>query len=69
VMPLLDGPGLCREIEADDELRSAGHRIILMSSSGRLQSPDMPSTAGHLIKPFTRHQLLEAIEALRSAKE
>lgn len=67
VMPLLDGPGLCNAIAADDELRNAGHRIILMSSSGRLQSPDIPPTAGQLIKPFTRQQLLEAIEALRGA--
>lgn len=66
VMPLLDGPSLCREIEADEELRHAGHRIILMSSSGRLSAPDIPHTAGQLIKPFTRQQLLEAIAALRN---
>ncbi len=68
VMPLLDGPGVCREIEGDDLLRNAGHRVILMSSSGRLHAPDIPQTAGILVKPFTRQQLLEAIESLRSAR-
>ncbi|HEV8192816.1 MAG TPA: response regulator [Ktedonobacterales bacterium] len=65
VMPLLDGVGLCQEIEQDDELRRAGHKIILMSSAMRLSAPDIPVTAGQLVKPFTRRQLIEAIEAVR----
>ncbi len=65
VMPLLDGVGLCHEIEQDDELRRADHKIILMSSTMRLSAPDIPVTAGQLVKPFTRQQLIEAIEAVR----
>ncbi len=65
VMPLLDGLGLCQEIERDDDLRVAGHRIILMSSTVRFAQPDIPPTAGQLAKPFTRQQLIAAIEAAR----
>jgi CheY-like chemotaxis protein len=65
VMPLLDGVGLCHEIEQDEALRRAGHKIILMSSTMRLSAPDIPVTAGQLVKPFTRQQLIEAIEAVR----
>ncbi len=65
VMPLLDGIGLCREIEQDEQLRRAGHKVILMSSTLRLSAPDIPPTAGQLVKPFTRQQLIEAIEAVR----
>ena len=65
VMPLLDGLGLCQEIEQDEHLRLAGHKIILMSSTVRLSAPDIPATAGQLVKPFTRQQLLVAIEAAR----
>ena len=68
VMPLLDGIGLCREIEQDEELRQAGHKIILMSSTMRLSAPDIPPTAGQLVKPFTRQQLIEAIEAVRQSR-
>ncbi|MBF6589438.1 MAG: response regulator [Ktedonobacterales bacterium] len=64
VMPLLDGLGVCQEVAADPRLRSAGHKIILMSSTVRLSAPDIPRTAGQLIKPFTRWQLLAAIEAV-----
>ncbi len=65
VMPLLDGIGLCREIEQDEQLRRAGHKVILMSSTLRLSAPDIPPTAGQLVKPFTHQQLIEAIEAVR----
>ncbi|MGH2515413.1 MAG: response regulator [Ktedonobacterales bacterium] len=65
VMPLLDGLGLCQEIERDERLRTAGHHIILMSSTIRLSAPDIPVTSGQLIKPFTRQQLLAAVEAVR----
>lgn len=65
VMPLLDGLGLCQEIERDECLRMAGHKIILMSSTVRLTAPDIPVTAGRLVKPFTRQQLIAAIEATR----
>jgi len=63
VMPLLDGVGLCQEIARDPDLRDAGHRIILMSSTVRFSQPDIPITAGQLAKPFTRQQLIAAIEA------
>src|SRR5689334_4918691 len=65
VMPLLDGVGLCHEIERDGELRRAGHKIVLMSSAMRLSDPDIPVTAGQLAKPFTRQQLIETVEAVR----
>ncbi|HLZ24630.1 MAG TPA: response regulator [Ktedonobacterales bacterium] len=65
VMPVLGGLGLCEEIERDERLRAAGHKIILMSSTARLSAPEMPVTAGRLAKPFTRQQLIAAIEALR----
>jgi CheY-like chemotaxis protein len=65
VMPLLDGLGLCQEIERDPDLRAAGHRIILMSSTVRFTQPDIPVTAGQLAKPFTRQQLIAAIESAR----
>jgi CheY-like chemotaxis protein len=65
VMPLLDGVGLCHEIERDGELQRAGHKIVLMSSAMRLSDPDIPVTAGQLAKPFTRQQLIETIEAVR----
>ena len=68
VMPLLDGVGLCREIEQDDALRQAGHKIILMSSTLRLSAPDIPVTAGQLVKPFTRQQLIEALDAVRQSR-
>jgi len=68
VMPLLDGIGLCQEIEQEDDLRQAGHKIILMSSTVRLAAPDIPPTAGQLVKPFTRQQLIEALEAVRQSR-
>lgn len=63
VMPLLDGPGFCEELAHDENLRAAGHKIILMSSTVRLSAPDVPVTTGQLIKPFTRQQLIAAVEA------
>ncbi len=63
VMPLLDGPGFCAELAHDEHLRAAGHKIILMSSTMRLSAPDVPVTTGQLIKPFTRQQLIAAVEA------
>src|SRR5579871_1994906 len=65
VMPRLDGLALCAEIERDPQMREAGHRIILMSSTLRLSAPDIPATAGQLVKPFSRQQLIEAIDAVR----
>jgi CheY-like chemotaxis protein len=64
VMPVLDGIGVYRAIQADAELRGAGHRVILMSSSTRLTAPDVPPADGHLPKPFTRQQLITAVEAV-----
>jgi two-component system response regulator MprA len=65
VMPVLDGLGVCGEIANDLALRAAGHKLILMSSTVRLSAPDIPTTAGQLIKPFTRQQLLAAIDAVQ----
>src|SRR5262245_36682315 len=65
VMPLLDGIALCRELERDVRLQRAGHKVILMSSAIRLAAPDVPATAGQLAKPFTRQQLIEAIDVVR----
>ena len=65
VMPRLDGLALCAEIERDPRIRDAGHRVILMSSTLRLSAPDIPATAGQLAKPFSRQQLIEAIDIVR----
>src|SRR5258705_12396951 len=65
VMPVLDGIGVCREVARDPSLREAGHKIILMSSTVRLSAPEMPVTAGALVKPFARKDLIAAIEATR----
>lgn len=65
VMPLLDGLGVCQEVARDPQLRQAGHKIILMSSTVRLSAPDIPVTAGQLVKPFTRQQLLATVEAVQ----
>ena len=61
VMPGLDGPTVIREIDADEALRNAGHRVILMSSQLRLAARDIPSSAGQLPKPFTRQQLVAIV--------
>ena len=66
VMPGLDGIGVVRAINEDATLRSAAHRIILMSSPLRLAARDIPASAAQLPKPFTRQQLLRAVEALGS---
>lgn len=65
VMPLLDGLGVCEEVARDPLLRDAGHKIVLMSSTVRLTAPDIPVTAGQLLKPFSRQELVAAIEAVR----
>jgi CheY-like chemotaxis protein len=64
VMPVLDGIGLWREVQADPDLRAAGHRVILMSSSVRLSQADVPATDGRLLKPFTKQQLIDAVAAV-----
>ncbi|MFI5274555.1 MAG: response regulator transcription factor [Ktedonobacterales bacterium] len=65
VLPDLDGVQLCHEIERDARLRGAGHRIILMSTTIRFTAPDIPATAGQLVKPFSRQQLIAAVDAVR----
>lgn len=65
VMPLLDGVGFCQEVERDEQLRNAGHKIILMSSTVRLSGLSVPNAAGQLVKPFNRQELVAAIEATR----
>lgn len=65
VMPLMDGIAVVHEIERDADLQSAGHRLVLMSSTVRMSQPDIPATAGQLAKPFTRQQLIEMVEALQ----
>lgn len=65
VMPRLDGIGLWHAIQADVALRSAGHRIIFMSTSSRLNAPTTPRADGHLAKPFTRDQLVAAVDGVR----
>jgi CheY-like chemotaxis protein len=63
VMPVLDGIGFWRGLQADPELRAAGHRVVFMSSPQRLAAPDMPDADGRLAKPFSRQQLLAAVAA------
>lgn len=65
VMPVVDGIGVWREIQSDPQLLGKDHRVILMSSTIRLTAPDIPATHGQLVKPFTRQELLMAIEAVR----
>jgi CheY-like chemotaxis protein len=65
VMPVLDGIAVVHEVGQLPALRDAGHKIILMSSTVRLSGLDIPSTAGQLVKPFSRQQLLDAIAATR----
>jgi CheY-like chemotaxis protein len=65
VMPVLDGIAVCHALQEDPTLKAAGHKVILMSSTVRLSAPDIPITAGQLIKPFSRQQLLDAIAATR----
>ncbi len=67
VMPVRDGIEVVHEIQANPELRDAGHKVILMSSTVRLSAPDIPITAGQLVKPFSRQQLLDAIVATRQS--
>jgi CheY-like chemotaxis protein len=67
VMPVLDGIAVHRAVQADEDLRSAGHRIIFMSSSARLMAPDVPLADGRLAKPFTRQQLIATVVAVTSA--
>lgn len=67
VMPDLDGPAVVREINEDELLRRAGHLVIMMSSPLRLAARDIPVTAGQLSKPFTRQQLIEAVEILQAS--
>ncbi len=63
VMPVLDGLALLAEVKRDESLRTAGHRFILMSSTVRLTRPDIPAGLGQLVKPFTRQELVAAVEA------
>jgi CheY-like chemotaxis protein len=67
VMPVMDGIAVCNEVEQDPELRQVGHKIILMSSTVRLSALDIPITAGQLVKPFSRQQLLDAVAATRQS--
>jgi CheY-like chemotaxis protein len=67
VMPVLDGIAVCNEVEQDPALRDVGHKIILMSSTVRLSALDIPITAGQLVKPFSRQQLLDAVAATRQS--
>ena len=65
VMPVLDGIAVVHEVDQNPALRDVGHKIILMSSTVRLSALDIPLTAGQLVKPFSRQQLLDAIAATR----
>lgn len=66
VMPLLDGMAVINEIGSDPQLRVAGHKIILMSSTVRMSQPDIPQSVGQLAKPFTRQKLLEVVESAQN---
>jgi CheY-like chemotaxis protein len=65
VMPVLDGIAVVHELAQNPALREVGHKVILMSSTVRLSALDIPITAGQLVKPFSRQQLLDAIAATR----
>ena len=65
VMPVLDGVAVVHAMAENPELREVGHKVILMSSTVRLSALDIPITAGQLVKPFSRQQLLDAVAATR----
>lgn len=61
-MPLLDGLGLCRALQADPALRDIP--VILMTASTGEDTQAAGSEAGavaQLLKPFTRAELTDAI--------
>ncbi|HLY32099.1 MAG TPA: response regulator [Ktedonobacterales bacterium] len=67
VMPVMDGLQLCAEIEKDATVRAAGHQIILMSSTMRLNGQHIPVVSAYLNKPFTRQQLIEVVTSAQQA--
>lgn len=67
VMPVLDGTGVLREIEADPDLAHAGHRIIIMSSTPQLAAQYANAIRARLAKPFTPGQLIAIVDAERIA--
>ncbi len=67
VMPVMDGLQLCAEIEKDAAVQRAGHQIILMSSTVRLNDRQSPVVSAYLNKPFTRQQLIEVVTSAQNA--
>lgn len=67
VMPVLDGIGVLRAIEADPDLAMAGHQIIIMSSPPLPDQLRAQMPLHWLAKPFTPSQLLAAVAAVRMA--
>jgi CheY-like chemotaxis protein len=60
LMPVLDGEGFLKELEANPAQRSQ-HRVILMSANPRLEQYNYLTVEGRLPKPFTVDQLINAI--------
>jgi CheY-like chemotaxis protein len=62
-MPRLDGPGLCRELKADPELRDIP--VIILSSIRDKETLRLCRDAGAravLLKPIGPHELHEAVQ-------
>jgi CheY-like chemotaxis protein len=62
-MPVLDGEGFLRELEAVPSERQK-HKVILVSAFLSLPNYQHLQAEGRLSKPFTTDQLINAIEAV-----
>ena len=63
LMPVLDGWGVMRELEASP-LERAKHKIILVSAWSTLEKAQDLNADGMLVKPFQVEQLLAALEPI-----
>jgi CheY-like chemotaxis protein len=62
VMPVLDGVGMLRAVQADPAMAAAGHQVIIMSSTPKHVAAGIPPVYPWLAKPFTAAQLVAAVE-------
>lgn len=65
LMPVIDGRGVVRQLEADPNAR-VKHRIILISAWSNLETANDLPVDGKLPKPFTVSQLMSVLEPLAS---
>lgn len=62
MMPQLDGPALCRRIQADPALR--GIPVILMTAARHTSAPDGCVPAAWLPKPFDINDVVATVDRL-----